>query len=151
MGLRTALAIGGVILFVAGMIWLDKAQTDQQPTKPTQPVPAGILPPDPNRPPPTYKERFCDPREITFSGDYYSINIAAGCFAGPITLPRDWGVYNIDKSENPGDWVVAWCIGKSKPSRPFTGEIDDDAYFNNCAKLYLQGKGSVRFTKLTTK
>lgn len=96
---------------------------------------------------PGYQKRFCEERHPVVMGDSgLKVELHEGCFSGPVTTP---GLWEEDKSQNEGDWAAMWCEGRTQPSaiHPYTEDFAHDEV-QRCGKIYLQGKGSILFTKL---
>ena len=87
-----------------------------------------------------YQDQFCDPPNGQMpEGGSFRIILEAGCFSGPITIPKKWGPYNVDKKvAEHGDWAVMWCAGRTKPEKfhPFYEDFADGD-FKNCSTFYL--------------
>jgi hypothetical protein len=98
--------------------------------------------------PASYQERFCDDNtETKIESDSLVITLKEGCFAGAFVITGQF--YNVDKTQNEGDWAAMWCNGREHPSKVHPAYEDfGDTDFRNCSKFYLQGKGTVHITRL---
>ena len=146
------LAIGAVAL-----IWANLPKFHANPPPP----PTALTPPPPAKPPfmPTsYKKRFCETnsennKPIDLSEDDtlgFDVTLEnVDCFVGPIKASKYWRRSHTDISPGSDNWAAVWCEGQAEPGRPhpFFEPFTDDDFPTPCQTFYLEGKGTVHFTR----
>ena len=86
-----------------------------------------------------------------------TINFAAGCFHGPVTVPLAWQTFKARQTCNQGDWYQIWPDGAVEPysRHPCSSYLDDQftTYPGRGPswKFRYQGKGTVTLYATTTR
>lgn len=107
-----------------------------------------------------YQRRFCDDAKVidhtAENLPRFSIQLSEGCYGPRILIPQAWDTFEIQLSQNAGDYAGLWCNGQSDP-KPLvqyfergilraqmygcyaTGEHTDD--------VSVQGRGTITFIR----